>query len=253
MTRALGPSLWIAALWAVCLVLLSGCDRDEGRETQPEQPQPRAKEPRTQPEKPPPPVKERGAEPEETEPPAPPAPVIQPAPFETSETTTTKEGATMAELAVKSEAFSEGQTVPKKYTGEGQDVSPPLSWSGVPEGAKELALICDDPDAPTPEPWVHWVIYKIPASARGLAENIERSAALSMPPGALQGKNSWNRVGYGGPMPPPGHGVHHYHFKLYALDAELKVEPGLTKNALLATMKGHVLAEAELMGTYQRN
>ena len=161
------------------------------------------------------------------------------------------EGADM-KLTVKSTAFAEGQVIPKKYTGEGQDVSPPLSWSGLPAETKELALICDDPDAPRAEPWVHWVIYKIPAAAAGLPENVARTEKVREPAGALQGKNSWGKIGYGGPMPPPGHGVHHYHFKLYALDAALEVPGGLTKDELVKRMKGHVLAEGELIGTYRR-
>ncbi len=155
-------------------------------------------------------------------------------------------------VKVESSAIGSGQPIPRQYTGEGEDISPPLSWSGVPDGAKELALICDDPDAPTPEPWVHWVIYKIAASTPGLGPNVATTAAPDAPAGALQGVNSWGRVGYGGPMPPPGHGVHHYHFKVYALDAPLDVKAGLDKNALLKAMSGHVMAQGELIGTYQR-
>ena len=157
-------------------------------------------------------------------------------------------------MKIKSAAFSEGGLIPSRHSGEGEDVSPALSWSSVPEGTKELALICDDPDAPTPTAWVHWVIYKIPADSKGLAEGIQRQEKLTNPAGALQGTNSWtsDNIGYRGPMPPPGHGLHHYYFKLYALDTELAVEPGLNKDALLAAMKGRVLAEAQLIGTYQR-
>ena len=139
-------------------------------------------------------------------------------------------------LTITSTAFTQSHPIPKKYSGEGADVSPPLSWSGVPQNAKELVLICDDPDAPTPEPWVHWVLYKIPADAKGVAEAIPRRARLKEPPGAFQGKNSWpagDTIGYRGPMPPPGHGVHHYYFKLYALDRQLDQVPGLSKNAIL--------------------
>ena len=153
-------------------------------------------------------------------------------------------GESAAKLTITSTAFAAGQPVPKKYTGDGEDKSPPLSWSGVPAAAKELALIVDDPDAPTDEPWVHWVIYKIPASAKGLAEGD--------PAGAPQGKNSFDNVGYGGPSPPPGHGTHHYHFKLYALGAPLAVQGGLDKKALLSAMSGHIIAQGELIGTYER-
>jgi Raf kinase inhibitor-like YbhB/YbcL family protein len=157
-------------------------------------------------------------------------------------------------MTITSPAFTSGEAIPKKYTGEGFDYSPPLEWSGVPEKAKELALICDDPDAPREEPWVHWVIYKIPADVKGLKEDLPRKPRLADPPGALQGKNSFpnDNYGYRGPLPPPGHGTHHYHFKLYALEGKLAVEPGLTKKALLQEIEGHVIAEGELIGTYKR-
>jgi len=158
-------------------------------------------------------------------------------------------------ITVSSSAFAEGERIPKPFTGDGQDVSPPLRWEGIPEGAKELALICDDPDAPTAEPWVHWVIYKLPAALREFPQGMPAGARLDKPLAALQGRNSWNAgrtIGYRGPAPPPGHGVHHYHFRLYALDCELAVNPGLDKKTLLRAMDGHVLAEGELVGTYQR-
>lgn len=166
-----------------------------------------------------------------------------------------KKGGKPMKIELTSPAFAEGKRIPVKYTGEGQDVSPPLRWSGVPEGTKELALICDDPDAPTAEPWVHWVIYKIPADTKELAEGIPRVARLKEPAGALQGKNSWpsgDVIGYRGPMPPPGHGTHRYFFKLYALGAKLVLEPGATKKQLLEAMEGRILGEGQLMGTYER-
>jgi Raf kinase inhibitor-like YbhB/YbcL family protein len=152
-------------------------------------------------------------------------------------------------IQITSTAFAEGQPIPKKYTGEGTDLSPPLAWSNLPKGTKELALICDDPDAPNGD-WVHWVIYKIPADAKGLPEGVARDPKLKEPAGALQGENSWPSTGYRGPLPPPGK-VHHYYFKLYALDAPLQVEPGLDKPALLKQIKGHELGKGELMGTYK--
>ncbi|MGA2616609.1 MAG: YbhB/YbcL family Raf kinase inhibitor-like protein [Thermoguttaceae bacterium] len=160
-------------------------------------------------------------------------------------------------IQVASTAFADGQPIPKKYTGEGQDVSPPLGWSNLPERAKELALICDDPDAPRPEPWVHWVIYKIPVAAAGLPEGIPRQREVKDPAGAVQGQNSWPpgreaNIGYRGPMPPPGHGTHHYHFRLYALDSPVAAAADLDKEALLRAMRGHVLAEGKLTGTYKR-
>src|SRR5256885_1632086 len=132
-------------------------------------------------------------------------------------------------LAIKSSSFDEGGLIPAKYTGDGEDRSPPLSWSGVPEDAKELALVVDDPDAPGTVPFVHWLAYKIPAQSKSLADGASRSP----PAGALQGINSFGRSGYGGPAPPPG-SPHHYHFRLYALDHALELRPGLDKKALLA-------------------
>jgi Raf kinase inhibitor-like YbhB/YbcL family protein len=172
-----------------------------------------------------------------------------------SEKAALSKGAKHMTIKLTSTAFTQGHPIPKKYTGEGADVSPALEWSGLPEGTKELALICDDPDAPTPEPWVHWVMYKIPLRATGLPEGVPRKPQVNNPAGALQGKNSWpanEATGYRGPMPPPGHGVHHYYFKLYALDTDLTVEPGLDKKALLNAIADHILAEGVLMGTYER-
>jgi len=160
-------------------------------------------------------------------------------------------------IELTSTAFGAGQAIPPRYAEDGEDLSPPLAWSGLPEATRELALICDDPDAPSPkrpaaEPWVHWVLYKIPPGAGGLPEGIPAAARLEDPPGAIQGNNSWPTIGYRGPAPPPGSGTHRYFFKLYALDVELDVAPGLDKKALLEAMSGHVLGEGELMGTYER-
>ncbi len=147
-------------------------------------------------------------------------------------------------VQVWSPAFEAGGAIPRRYTGEGEDVSPPLEWTGLPEGTREVALICDDPDAPMPEPFVHWVVYKVSADSAGFPEGDTG--------GALEGRNSFARMGYGGPMPPEGHGTHHYYFKIYALDTQLDATPGLTKDQLLAAMEGHVLDEGELVGTYER-
>lgn len=158
-------------------------------------------------------------------------------------------------LSIHSTAFQKGQPIPAKYTDDGEDVSPPLSWDPPPEGTRQLALICDDPDAPSPEPWVHWVIYGIPADASELPEGVPESQRIASPVTALQGKNSWTSgqmIGYRGPAPPRGHGVHHYHFKLYALDREPDLEPGLTKAQLLQAIEPHVIATGELIGTYSR-
>ncbi|MFH1110450.1 MAG: YbhB/YbcL family Raf kinase inhibitor-like protein [Planctomycetota bacterium] len=155
-------------------------------------------------------------------------------------------------LTIRSSAFPDQARIPKRFTGDGEDVSPELSWSGVPAGAKELALICDDPDAPTPEPWVHWVIYKIPTTTAALRENVPKTGSMSEPAGAMQGVNSWGTIGYRGPAPPKGHGVHHYHFKLYAVDTALNVAAGVDKKKLLSAMQGHIVAQGELVGTYER-
>jgi Raf kinase inhibitor-like YbhB/YbcL family protein len=162
-------------------------------------------------------------------------------------------GTTMA-ITITSGAFQAGQPIPKSYTGDGDDRSPPLAWTGVPAETKELALICDDPDAPTPQPWVHWVIYKIPAETKSLEEGMLRKPRPPTAAGTLQGVNSFDsdNIGYRGPSPPKGHGVHHYHFRLYALDKPLDLEPALDKKAVLAAMEGHILAQGEMVGTYQR-
>jgi Raf kinase inhibitor-like YbhB/YbcL family protein len=155
-------------------------------------------------------------------------------------------------MTIRSDAFDNGRAIPRRYGEDGEDRSPPLTWSDLPEGTRELALIVEDPDAPRSEPWVHWVLYKIPADVRTLAEGVPSSPTLNTPLGALQGKNSWGTDGYRGPAPPPGHGTHHYHFRLFALDVPLHAAQGLDKKGLIGAMQGHVLAHAELVGTYQR-
>ncbi len=154
--------------------------------------------------------------------------------------------------AFRSPAFNEGKPIPTRHTEDGEDLSPTLEWSGLPEGTEELALIVDDPDAPTAEPWVHWLLYKIPARIAGLPEGLPGDPSLETPIPLVQGKTTWGTVGYRGPAPPPGHGTHHYHFKLYALDALLDLAPGLDKKGLLDAISGHVLGHRELVGTYQR-
>jgi Raf kinase inhibitor-like YbhB/YbcL family protein len=158
-------------------------------------------------------------------------------------------------MTLQSTAFLNGETIPVKYTGEGQNVSPPLEWRGVPQSARELVLICDDPDAPTAEPWVHWLIYNLPPETQSLPEQIPRDDQIQEPVSAAQGLNSWpdgENMGYLGPMPPKGHGVHHYHFKLYALDTAINLRPGVNKSQLLTAMSNHIVATAELIGTYER-
>jgi len=151
-------------------------------------------------------------------------------------------------IQLASSAFAEGQPIPKKHTCDDRDASPPLKWSGAPANTKSFALIADDPDAPVGT-WVHWVLYDLPASTGELAENIEKSQYL--PGGGKQGLNDFRRLGYGGPCPPPGK-AHRYFFKLYALNAVLDLKPGATKKEVLKAMESHLLAEGQLMGTYQR-
>ena len=154
-------------------------------------------------------------------------------------------------LTLTSSAFTQGGAIPTQYTCQGGDVSPPLSWSGTPEGTRSLALIVDDPDAPDPKApkmvYVHWVVYDIPPTANAFAEG----ATGGLPGGAREGTNDFKRVGYGGPCPPIGR--HRYFHKLYALDTTLGDKGPLTKVQLEQAMKGHVLGEAQLMGTYQKS
>lgn len=154
-------------------------------------------------------------------------------------------------LTLTSPAFTHGGSIPARYTCEGDDISPPLAWSGVPPEAKSLALIVDDPDAPDPKApkrtYVHWVLYDIPP---GTAELREGASNSGLPPGARQGKNDWQRTGYGGPCPPIGR--HRYFHKLYALDALLGDLDNPTKADLERAMKGHIIAQAELVGTYEK-
>jgi Raf kinase inhibitor-like YbhB/YbcL family protein len=156
-------------------------------------------------------------------------------------------------MDIASPAFPVGSVIPARYTADGADVSPPLQWSGIPEGAAELCLIVDDPDSSGEEPWVHWVLYRIPATSSGVAEGLSGdAAALEVAGGLGEGPNDFGESGYGGPAPPRGHGIHHYHFKLYAVDVALGLGDGATKQELLEAMSGHVLAEGLLVGTYER-
>ena len=150
-------------------------------------------------------------------------------------------------FTVRSTAFAEGGTIPKKYTCDGADVSPDLTWSGAPGGTQSLALVADDPDAPVGT-WTHWISWNIP-SGHGLAEDTAKTETLS--DGMRQGRNDFRRIGYGGPCPPPGK-PHRYFFKLYALDSKLEVKAGGSRGELESAMKGHVLGQAQLMGRYGR-
>ena len=151
-------------------------------------------------------------------------------------------------FSVTSPAFASGATIPKPYTCQGTDISPELVWSGHPTQAASFALIVDDPDAPVGT-WVHWVIWNIPASAQQLPENVAKHDRLDS--GAVQGSNDFRKTGYNGPCPPPGN-THRYFFRLYALDGTLNLAPGATRKELDAAMKGHILAQAEYMGTFRR-
>ena len=151
-------------------------------------------------------------------------------------------------FALTSSAFQANQPIPKKYTCDGSDTSVPLTWTDPPENSKSFALICDDPDAPG-KTWVHWVLFDIPANTKELAEGIPAKQKLDN--GAVQGKNDFGKIGYGGPCPPPG-SAHHYHFKLYALKETTGLKSQATKRQLLDAIKAHVAAEAQLVGTYKR-
>jgi len=153
-------------------------------------------------------------------------------------------------LVLTSGAFHAGEAIPARYTCEGADVSPPLLWSGTPRGTASFVLILDDPDAPGGT-WVHWVLFNLPGTVTALPEGVPKADAPRELGGALQGRNDFRKVGYGGPCPPPGR-PHRYFFRLYALDAVLPLRAGADRKAVDAAMRGHVLAETALMGTYGR-
>ena len=155
----------------------------------------------------------------------------------------------MMTFQLESSAFENGKTIPRKYTCDGEDVSPPLMWKGAPEGTKSFALICDDPDAPLMT-WTHWVVYGVPASVDYLLEGLPKAEVVA--DGIKQGSNSGRRVGYAGPCPPGGK-AHRYYFRIYALDADLDIRPGESKKHLEQAMIGHVLDQAETMGLYARS
>ena len=155
---------------------------------------------------------------------------------------------TPMKLHLTATSFTDGQPIPRRHAFDDLDRSPELQWPGAPPGTKSLALICDDPDAPMGT-WVHWVIYDLPPATLGLSEGIPQSPELAN--GAKQGVNYYKHIGYGSPCPPSGKS-HRYFFKLYALDIKPELKSGLTKRDLLKAMEGHVLADGQLMGTYQR-
>jgi len=151
-------------------------------------------------------------------------------------------------MQLTSTAFSQGETIQAKYTCDGENLSPPLKWSGAPSGVKSFAVIADDPDAPVGT-WVHWVVFDVAATTTELPEGLPKSQFL--PGGAKQGLNDFKHLGYGGPCPPPGK-PHRYFFKLYALDSVLDLKPGATKKEVERAIEKHILAQGELMGLYKR-
>jgi Raf kinase inhibitor-like YbhB/YbcL family protein len=155
-------------------------------------------------------------------------------------------------LEIASSSFGHGQRIPTEHTLDGLNASPDLSWSPGPERTRSYALICEDPDAPTLKPYVHWVLFDIPAGVHELSEGIPKDGKPRELYGGLQGTNDFGHFGYDGPAPPPGHGTHHYRFQLYALDRILDLHAGCRKADVLRAMKGHVLAQGELIGTYHR-
>jgi Raf kinase inhibitor-like YbhB/YbcL family protein len=151
-------------------------------------------------------------------------------------------------IEVTSPAFTQGAAIPRQYTGDGADTSPPLRWTDPPAGAKSLALVCEDPDAPRGT-WTHWVLFNLPADLKELKEHVPTTKDLAA--GARQGTNDFGKIGYGGPAPPKGK-PHRYFFKLYALDTTLDLPAGAKRQEVLDAIKGHTVAEGEVMGTYQR-
>lgn len=154
----------------------------------------------------------------------------------------------MSKFKIKSSAFKDGERIPRKYTCDGENISPPLTWKDVPSGTVTLAIISDDPDAPS-KTWTHWLIFNIPPEINSLPEGVKTVGEFEN--GIIQGLNDFGNLGYGGPCPP--FGVHRYFFKLYALDKRLELEPGASKEELLEAMKGHIIEKTEIIGLYSRD
>jgi Raf kinase inhibitor-like YbhB/YbcL family protein len=153
-------------------------------------------------------------------------------------------------VRLESASFREGEPIPKEHSRDGADSHPGLAWTGAPSGTETFALVCDDPDAPRGT-WVHWVLYDVPGTTAGLPSGVAKAGRHAS--GGVHGKNDFGELGWGGPAPPRGHGVHHYVFHLYALDRKLGLAAAASRSELEAAMKGHVLAEAKLTGTYRRD
>lgn len=152
-------------------------------------------------------------------------------------------------LTLFSDDFVRGDIIPVRHTCEGSNISPALTWGDPPDGTRSFALICDDPDTPRGT-FVHWVLFNLPPNVRGLAQNVQKVETLS--DGSRQGTNDFGKPGYGGPCPPPGHGPHRYFFKLYALDTLLELPSNVTKAEVVEAMDGHILAQGEVMGRFER-
>jgi Raf kinase inhibitor-like YbhB/YbcL family protein len=157
-----------------------------------------------------------------------------------------------ATLTVSSSAFKDGQPIPETYTAYGKGRSVPLTWSNPPSRTRSIAVVMDDPDAKGPRPFVHWLIYNIPAETKSLDAGLPTKPRLDSPKGALQGSNSTKGTGYFGPRPPQGDPPHHYQIKVYALDEALKIDPGADEDKLLEAMKGHILGQGQVVGTVQK-
>lgn len=155
-------------------------------------------------------------------------------------------------LVIEADGLTQGGPLPARYAKDGDDASPPIRWSGVPDTARDMVLLCEDPDAPLPAPFVHWVVYRISPAWGSLPEGLAKEAIPDASSFVLQGKNTLRKPGYTGAAPPIGHGVHRYHFQLFALDEHLKLEAGATRDEVVRAMEGHVVAKGELVATYER-
>jgi hypothetical protein len=163
--------------------------------------------------------------------------------------TMTSKGEKTVNILISSDAFLEGEEMPTKYTCDGDDLSPDLRWSDIPPNTKSLALICEDPDAPSGT-FTHWVLFNLPPTVTELPEGVSTAERLAN--GAVQGQNDFKRIGYGGPCPPPNDSEHRYYFRIYALDIELQLQPGARREDVVPAMVGHALDTGHLMGTYKR-
>src|SRR5262245_30852636 len=163
-----------------------------------------------------------------------------------------RETSAAGRLSVTSPAFGAGRPIPYPYTQYGERFSPALEWSGAPDGTKSFAVLMEDPDAKSPKPYVHWLLYNVPGSTMRLDESVPAVMRLDDPSGALQGRNSRGQIGYMGPRPPAGDPPHHYHFQVFALDTIPNLPSGFNRHALLKAMQGHVLAKGDLVGTFAK-